>query len=284
MNRITSFPYYGGKNSQLGWLLPLIPYDEKFCEAFGGSMGVLLNRKPSKIDIYNDLNGRLVNFFRVLRSNRNELIEQLRFTPYSREEFAECCEISEDSIEDARRIFVAIYQSMFNEPEPIPSQWARGVSKEPDKTTNHAITFANGVISLYDVADRIRHVVIEHRDALQLIPEVDSPTTVFYLDPTYVLSTRGSQGRERYAHEMTDDMHIRLAEILNECEGKIALSGYDSKMYDRLYKDWFKHKKEWQTATGADRAEILWTNYDADKIRPEPEQSRLDEHIRIGGD
>ena len=87
MKRLIAFSWYGGKYSHLNWLLPLLPEAHHYCEPFGGSAAVLLNRKPSPIETYNDLDGEVVNFFRVLREEGDALIDSILFTPYSREEY-----------------------------------------------------------------------------------------------------------------------------------------------------------------------------------------------------
>jgi len=87
MKRLIAFSWYGGKYRHLNWLLPLLPYTHHYCEPFGGSASVLLNRKPSPVETYNDLDGEVVEFFRVLREERDALIEAISLTPYSRKEF-----------------------------------------------------------------------------------------------------------------------------------------------------------------------------------------------------
>ena len=87
MGKLIAFGWYGGKYSHLDWLLPLLPRTAHFCEPFGGSAAVLINRIPSSIETYNDLDGEVVNFFRVLRSQKDALIEAIGLTPFSKEEF-----------------------------------------------------------------------------------------------------------------------------------------------------------------------------------------------------
>ncbi|HKS89241.1 MAG TPA: DNA adenine methylase, partial [Stellaceae bacterium] len=81
------FGWYGGKFSHLDWLLPLLPAAHHYCEPFAGSAAVLLNRIPAPIETYNDIDGELVNFFRVLREEYDELARAIALTPFSREEF-----------------------------------------------------------------------------------------------------------------------------------------------------------------------------------------------------
>jgi DNA adenine methylase len=112
--KILAIRWYGGKFSHLDWLLPLLPKCQHFCEPFGGSAAVLLNRDPSPVETYNDIDGDLVNFFKVLRDKPDELIEKLVFTPFSREEFRKAYELRGRTdlpeVERARLFFVRAEQ------------------------------------------------------------------------------------------------------------------------------------------------------------------------------
>jgi DNA adenine methylase len=118
--RISAFAWYGGKFSQLDWLLPLLPPCKHFVDVFGGSGAVVMNRAPSPLETYNDLDKNVVHFFRVIRdpTKLQELLRQLELTPYSREErtlahlslHGEAPE-SIDEIERARRFFVLARQT-----------------------------------------------------------------------------------------------------------------------------------------------------------------------------
>ncbi len=113
MGKLIAFGWYGGKFSHLGWLLPLLPKTKHFCEPFAGSAAVLLNREPSPIETYNDIDGEVANFFRVLRDQKEALIEAIGLTPFSREEFEKA--ISEpveelSGVEKARRFYVRARQ------------------------------------------------------------------------------------------------------------------------------------------------------------------------------
>ena len=81
------FGWYGGKFSHLEWLLPLLPEAHHYCEPFAGSGAVLINRAPAPVETYNDIDGDVVNFFRVLREDPEGLSRQISLTPFSREEF-----------------------------------------------------------------------------------------------------------------------------------------------------------------------------------------------------
>jgi DNA adenine methylase len=106
------FGYYGGKYSHLDWLLPLLPKCHHYCEPFAGSAAVLINRDPSPVETYNDLDGEITTFFKVLRDDSDRLIREIGLTPFSRQEFAVACEIAPNlsNLERARRFYVRARQ------------------------------------------------------------------------------------------------------------------------------------------------------------------------------
>jgi DNA adenine methylase len=113
MGKLIAFGWYGGKFSHLNWLLPLLPQTTHYCEPFGGSAAVLLNREPSPIETYNDIDSEVVNFFRVLREQQEALIQAIGLTPFSREEFELAISQPVQDISDlerARRFFVRARQ------------------------------------------------------------------------------------------------------------------------------------------------------------------------------
>ena len=108
-----AFGWYGGKYSHLDWLLPLLPPTKHYCEPFGGSAAALINRKPSPIETYNDIDGEVANFFRILRDQKEALLEAIGLTPFSREEFESAIAPPMEDISDlerARRFFVRARQ------------------------------------------------------------------------------------------------------------------------------------------------------------------------------
>jgi DNA adenine methylase len=127
--KLIAFGWYGGKYSHLDWLLPFLPRTKHFCEPYGGSAAVLLNREPSPIETYNDLDGDLVNFFRVLRNKKEELIEKIGLTPFSHEEFsraiAEKNNTSLSDMERARLFYVRARQARTGLAQvATPGRWA----------------------------------------------------------------------------------------------------------------------------------------------------------------
>jgi DNA adenine methylase len=270
--KLIPFGWYGGKFSHLDWLLPLLPECHHYCEPFAGSGAVLLNREPSPVETFNDLDGEVVNFFRVLREEKERLIEAIGLTPFSREEFAIACEVSPDlsPMERARRFYVRARQVRTGLAQTATiGRWANCKNTSRAGMSGVISRWLGAVEDLPAVAERLLRVQIENRPAIDVIRLYDSLGTLFYCDPPYVHSTRGDS--KAYGFEMTDAQHRELAEVLNSVQGTVALSNYQAPLLDKLYPaaKWHKTVSPERTnhSTKDKRVEVLWTNYDPQKIK-----------------
>jgi DNA adenine methylase len=258
-----AFGWYGGKFSHLGWLLPLLPECRHFVDLFGGSAAVLLNRDPSPLETYNDLDGEVVNFFRVLRDRKQALVEAIGLTPFSREELAlAVIETGGDPLERARRFYVRARQVRTGLAQTASlGRWANCKGTSRAGMSGVVSRWLGGVEGLPDIADRLLRVQIENRPAVDAVRSYDDPETLFYADPPYVHSTRGDASA--YAYEMGDDDHRALAGALASARGKVAVSGYRCDLMDTLYAGWRRHDaaaKRCPASKGL-RRECLWMNY-----------------------
>lgn len=267
-NRRIVFGWYGGKFSHLDWLLPLLPSCHHYCEPFAGSAAVLLNREPSPVETYNDIDGDVVNFFRVLRDHHEELIRAISLTPFSREEYYTAIYGETDGvsqIEKARRFYIRARQTRTGLAQTASlGRWANCKNTSRAGMSGVVSRWLGGVAALEEIAQRLIRVQIENRPAVEVIRLYDSPDTLFYCDPPYLHATRGDSCA--YGFEMDEAEHKKLAQALNECKGKIAVSGYDHPLMEKLFPG-----KRWHKTTGADRTihstkgtrqEVLWSNYD----------------------
>lgn len=273
--KLIAFGWYGGKFSHLDWLLPFLPKCHHYCEPFAGSGAVLLNRPFSPVETYNDLDGEVCNFFRVLRDNKDALVETIALTPFSREEFATACELDPNlsSLERARRFYVRARQVRTGLAQTATlGRWANCKDTSRAGMSGVVSRWLGGIEAMAEIGDRLLRVQIENRPAIDVIRLYDSPTTLFYCDPPYVHETRGDA--KAYGHEMTNDEHRELADTLNSTEGMVAFSNYDCELLNSLYppKRWQKHTSPQRTihSTKDKRSEVLWTNYDPAKVRNVP--------------
>ena len=269
---LSAFSYYGGKYSQLDFILPNLPKSKIFVDVFGGSASVILNKKPCKNNIYNDLNSKICTFFRQLRDNPDELIRLLKLTPYSREEFEKSFDDGKFSdVEIARKFFAQISMIFNSIPINIKACW-----KSPNKQVAYNLIYLNKVNNLELLVERLRTIAIENAPAIEIIKRYDNKETLFYIDPPYVFSERECNSKV-YDFEMTDEEHIELIELLKNIEGRAVISGYDSKLYNDNLAGWFKIKNKptlvpTSKKSGNPRAQVetLWLNFD-------PETQEYDE-------
>ncbi|HLF91249.1 MAG TPA: DNA adenine methylase, partial [Anaerolineales bacterium] len=277
MSKQIAFGWYGGKFSHLDWLLPLLPETTHYCEPFGGSAAVLINRKPSPVETYNDIDGEVVNFFRVLRDQKEELLEAIGLTPFSREELRIAVNGKTENLSDlerTRRFFVRARQVRTGLAQTASEgRWAHCKLTTRAGMAGAVSRWLGSVEGLSEIAQRLLRVQIENAPALEVIQRFDSPETLFYCDPPYVHESRSDTNA--YAYEMTDREHRELSEVLHRVEGKVALSGYHSDLMDELYGDWKAiegpRKLAHSTNTRPDnlkqeRTEVLWVNYEVGAV------------------
>jgi DNA adenine methylase len=259
------FGWYGGKFSHLGWLLPLLPDCHHYCEPFGGSAAVLLNRQPSPVETYNDIDGEVVNFFRVLRNQSAKLVRAISLTPFSREEFF--LSLSQNrkkqtDLERARRFFVRARQVRTGLAQTASlGRWANCKNTSRAGMSGVVSRWPGSVEMLPEIAERLLRVQIENRPALELIELYDDKRTLFYCDPPYPHEARGDS--KAYGFEMSDSEHRALATTLREAKGRVAVSGYHCDLMDSLYAGWRcaeAPSKKCHSSKGS-RSEALWMNY-----------------------
>lgn len=267
--------YHGGKWMLAPWIIRNFPEHRVYVEPFGGAGSVLLRKRRCFCEVWNDLDGEVVNLFRVARDHGSELREKLAKTPFARDEFILSYKPSDDPIETARRTVVRSFMgfgsnsvSLEQKTEGVPATGFRGNSARSGTAPCH--DWAHLPDSYDDLIKRLRGVVIENRDACKVMAQHDAPGTLHYLDPPYVFETRKDTHAD-YRHEMTDDQHRKLAEFVRELQGMVVLSGYRSSLYDELYNGFHCLEKSARADGGAARVECLWLspNCVKDQIQPE---------------
>lgn len=270
--------YHGGKWLLAPWVIEHFPAHKVYVEAFAGAASVLLRKPRSGVEILNDLDGDIVNVFRVLRDPEMgaEFERRIRLTPFARAEFNASYEpIPEDPIERARLTLVRQMMG-FGTSGLVRTKTGFRATTHRNRNQDYSHDWARYPDHLRAFMERLRGVVIECEPALKLIDRHDQPDVLLYLDPPYVHETRSyvsAGGHSGYRHEMTDSDHRELAERLRRAKAMVVLSGYHSALYDELYGDWHRSEKvaRIQSQTGADtRTEVLWTNPAAARAREMP--------------
>lgn len=255
--------YYGGKWMLAPWVIQHLPPHRRYFEPFGGVASVLMRKPRCHTEIYNDLNGRVVNVFRVLRDPAlaRELERLVRLTPYAREEYELACETSLDPVEDARRLVTMSFLGMSG--AGVGSKRSPSFRRHSNERTgsSHAHDWTRWPDQIKAFTARLQGVTIESRDALALIPVYDTESMLFYVDPPYVpASRRDKSPGHGYQNELNEDGHRRLARILKEVRGMVVVSGYESELYNELYPDWHRVVRETHADGGRPAKEVLWMN------------------------
>lgn len=247
--------YFGGKWLAGSWIVGNLPPHECYVEPFGGAASVLLKKPESPIEVYNDIDGDVVNFFQVLREQPTALIEQIRLTPFARAEQRQSKQRGGDlsPLERARRMYVDSWQSF----GMLAAGGGWRFMAELKRATIPAHDWAK-VDYLYAIAERFSRVQIDSDDAVKVIERFDSPTTLFYVDPPYMHDTRTITAG--YRHEIDTAKHEELLAALVGVSGSVVLSGYDSDLYNDTLTGWERIERQIQTnATDARKAtEVLW--------------------------
>lgn len=261
------FPYFGGKGFLAERIISLFPKHNCYVEVFGGSAAVLLAKPPSTVEVYNDLNSRVVNFFRVLREGelRNKLIKRLRLTPFSKEVFNELLdkvidgELGYDPIIDAWS-FYAVSRMCFS------GIMQKGIGWKHAATRNFSRQYIREIERFDDVGKRLMEVQIENSEWRKILNTYDSPDTLFYCDPPYLPETRNFGKKGQYQNEMTPEDHADLINVLKTIKGKVLLSGYKNELYDSLAWEFDEYDVPCKTsrtscAENHRRTEVIWKNY-----------------------
>lgn len=274
----TPLTYYGGKQRLARQIVPLMPKHRVYFEAFAGGAAVLFAKPRADRETLNDVDGRVMRFWRALRDRPAELAAAVATTPYSRAEW-EACKAEpdhEDDVEAARRFLVHIDQSFSREgtgwsPPSIlfdrRGRWQSGV-------------WQNMPPKLLAAAQRLSGVALECGDGLELIPRYDQPDAIIYCDPPYAPSARLEPGKG-YRHDADATFWTRLIEVLQRIEhAAVFLSGYPCAETEDL--GWqaipLRHKRSVQARSGSTLSyapEVLWISPNV----PEPVPSLFAEGV-----
>lgn len=251
------FKIPGGKRYQYKKIISVFPknYEKMtFVEMCGGAASVLLNKNPSKIEFYNDIDPDIVSIYRELTTNPDGFIKEVQNIEYTKDNFEWSRSATGPLAELVRRRFSrgGLCKAF---------SWSDRLRGKQPGDKNAFDTFKYTHLPL--IAKRLQNVKIYCKSIFDLFPLLDAEDCLTYIDPPYLPSTRQNN---LYKYEMTEKDHILLASLLNKAKGKVVLCGYQSQLYNKLYKGWnlFCHtmaNHSSQTKIKQKRVECLWTNY-----------------------
>lgn len=254
----TPISYYGGKQSMLKHILPLIPEHKHYIEPFFGGGAVFWSKEPSQTEIINDYNGMVVNFYQQLKINYKELKTLIDATPYSREVYKHAMVIYDNPyiftpVHKAWAFWVGTIQGFSNKIGSWRSSTLRSKESILNFNKKHTLDVT--------LSNRLELVQIEHKNAVELIKKQDSIDSFFYLDPPYVDSNQGHYGG------YTQEHFNELLDVLTTLKGKFLLSSYPNTQLERLRKEfgWYSSDKEMalsvSSVKGKRKTEALTANY-----------------------
>lgn len=262
------FGYYGAKARLARRIVDLLPPHRVYAETHAGSAAVLFAKRPSPVEVINDIDGEVTHFFTVLRTDGARLARACQLTPYSRAEYEACASrpADMDPVERARRWWVRCNQGFNKAGAAGRAGWAASAARGSNPAPDHAAR----ADELYAAAERLRTVLVENLPAARVIAKYGLPDAVLYVDPPYLATVRTGRDRSRgrdYAHDTaSDDQHRELAQALRATRATVLLSGYASPLYDQLYDGW--HRLDVPVArpsanhAARDRhaVEVIWSN------------------------
>lgn len=245
---------------------PLYQYNH-FLVPFCGGANVLLQMPVTRVETATDLNGRVINFFQVLRDRQNELIAALSLTPWHQGEYVLSYTIADDSLEDARRFFFCCWMSIHGGGGGNSSHGFRW-TKNADAKWSKVAKDGMGLDRLHQVATRLKEVQFIEADGIEIIEKLNFRKCLIYADPPFPLLTRGSH-HGGYDYDSSTDLHERLAEVLNTHEGMAVVSGkpyhkdnFPNLLYERLFEDkgWVRHDYKSRENAGTSGTHCVWVS------------------------
>ncbi len=258
--------WFGGKSKQAEYIISKMPHHKVYIEPFGGAAHVITQKWRINHEVYNDIDGVVVNFIMQSIENTEELIERCSAIPYSRELYERYRqeELPRDPLEQAVRFFYLNRSAISKgNSEAVPKT---GWRHSTTSSQNPAMGYVNACQIIRKFAKRMQGVMIERLDFRTIIEKYDSEEALFYVDPPYV-------GREKfYAGGFTLQDHYELGKLLNSARGKVILSYYDDPIIDEIYGNWNIERHEaFKQAVGGQNVggvaeELLIMNYETKQL------------------
>lgn len=225
--------WFGGKGRMAEHIISKMPPHKCFVDLFGGAAHVISQKPMITNEVYNDIDGDLVNFILVARAQTAQLVKACETLPYSRELYERWKreEMPKDDFERAVRFFYLNRSGIAKGNSSYDTGWRHSREHNTARTYQHACE------RIEAFAKRMSNVMIDNRDFREIIRVYDSPETLFYVDPPYInRETRYKLVEQDKAKPLK--LHHDLADALNKVEGKVVLSYYDHPLLDELYPHW----------------------------------------------
>ncbi|MCP1147926.1 DNA adenine methylase [Bacillus sp. 1735sda2] len=226
--------WFGGKAKYAELIINKMPGHKVYVEPFGGAAHVIAHKPKGGHEVYNDIDGNVVNFLMQVRKNPKAMQSACESIPYSRQLYEQwkAEDYPKDDFERAVRWFYMNRSGISKgNAENVPQTGWRHSTQSGQNPANGYLSACEAIANF---AKRMQGVMIEKKDFREIIEKYDSKETLFYIDPPYV-------GREKfYAGGFTEKDHRDLANLLKKASGKVILSYYQDPLIEELYSDWHK--------------------------------------------
>jgi len=281
------FGWFGSKANMLDVIIPNIPEHKHYVEPFCGTAIVYLHKAPARINTLNDIDGNIVNFFRVLqdKDKTKDLLRRLRYTPWAKAEYKKACLLLSsnreiDEITMAWAFYVAQYMSMkrsyYSDTQGKNFKYAFRSGKASETYGS----FVNKIRRVVENALKLRQCQIMNDDGVDVMKRFDHEEAFMFVDPPYLSTTVRSKNKI-YTTEYNDELHYRLMDFVRYAKSKIMLASYPNELYDQLLEyGWVRIDKTKYISAGhytskrrklSRRIESLYLNYQP----PNPPRSHV---------
>ncbi|KKN77743.1 hypothetical protein LCGC14_0357170 [marine sediment metagenome] len=259
--------WHGGKHYLAKKIIAMMPPHTHYVEPYFGGGAVLLEKDPEGVsEVVNDIDGELMNFWECLQDRWlfDELSRMLNVTPFSEIQFAGAVNMAKTPLNQAINFFIRCRQSRAGNMKEFATLTRRRTRRGMNEQVSAWLTAIEGLPAVHA---RLKRVVILNQDALKVIKSQDGPSTLFYLDPTYLHETRAKGAVGDYKYEMSTTDHLEMLDLIScECDGLFMLSGYPSEMYDKILHAWerIEFKLPNNIAGGKSKrtmTEVVWSNF-----------------------
>lgn len=256
MNAVVKYP--GSKWSLADWIIGMFPKHHSYVEPFFGSGAVLFNKPRSNIETINDMDGNVVNLFKVIRDEPEKLARAIYMTPYARDVYEKAFkENPEESLDKALNFYIRLNMGHGFRTTGEKVGWKNDVQgRERSYCSSDWCSLPDRIMI---ASERLRGVQIENRPAIEVIKRFNYCKVLIYCDPPYMLETRHGK---QYRCEMSDEDHEKLLKTLLEHKGYVIISGYDTDLYNFILKGWNKYEAVAYSQVGSKKKEIIWTNFE----------------------
>ena len=258
----TPITYYGGKQKMAHIIVPLIPEHKLYCEPFAGGAAIFFAKEQSELEVLNDTNRELINFYQVAKNDFTSLEKEVRITLHSRDLHRRASTIYNNpdmftNIERAWALWALSSQSFSSQ---LDNSWGY------DKTRNQLVKKINNARDNFTekLAIRLQNVSIECADACYIIRSRDTENSFFYCDPPYYNANMGHYD----GYSLND--YKELLETLSKIKGKFLLSSYPSDVLGEYVaqSSWYTKSFDMRVSVNASNAknqrkiEVLTANYE----------------------